>query len=256
MNTKQLLPLTLGVLLLAACKKDDPAPPAPPSTTPTTGSVKVDFNFVFGMSMLPFELNQEYTHPMTGDQLTFNEYRFYLSNVGLRRADGSWWNEEESYRIVNAADATGRSFTIDDVPAGNYTAMRYTLGVDSTRNVSGAQTGALSPTNGMFWSWNTGYIMLKVEGLSPQSPNGGFSFHLGGFSGANSVITPLETDLAGNTLSVGSGTPVVKFNANPARLWHNTGTSVADRNTLHMPGAVARDMATGFWESIIFTGIE
>jgi len=256
MKTAQLFPLALGILLLAACKKDEPTPPTPPTPTPTTGSVKVDFDFVFGMGGAPFVLNQELTHPLTGDQLTFSEYRFYLSNIQLRRSDGSWWVEPESYRIVNAADAEGRSFTMAGIPAGDYTAMRYTLGVDSTRNVSGAQTGALSPANGMFWSWNTGYIMVKVEGTSPQSPNGGFSFHLGGFSGANNIITPRETELAGSTLSVGSSIPVVKFRANAARLWHNTGTSVADRNTVHMPGPVARDMATGFWDGIIFTGIE
>lgn len=250
-----ILPLALGIALLASCKKDDPPAPTP-TPTPTTGSVKVEFDFVFGMGMLPFALGQEFTHPVTGDQLTFSEYRFYLSNVQLRRSDGTWWVEPESYRIINAANAEGRSFTIANVPTGNYTAMRYTLGVDSTRNVSGAQTGALSPANGMFWSWNTGYIMLKVEGTSPQSPNQGFSFHLGGFSGANSIVSPRETDLAGNTLTVGSGTRVVKFRANAARLWHNTATSVATVHTVHMPGTVARDMAYGFWDGILFTGIE
>jgi len=256
MDTRYLLPLALFALMQSACKKDEPAPPTPPTPVPTTGSVKVDLDFVFGMGGAPFALNQEFTHPLTGDQLTFTEYRFYLSNIQLRRSDGGWWAEPESYRIVNAADAAGRSFTITGVPAGSYTAMRYTLGVDSTRNVSGAQTGALSATNGMFWSWTTGYIMLKVEGLSPQSSSGGFAFHLGGFSGANNIVTERETDLAGNTLSVGSGTPVVKFRANAARLWHNTGTSVAVQSTVHMPGPVARDMATGFWDGILFTGIE
>lgn len=255
MKSTHVLSLALCAAMLASCKKDEPAAPSP-TPTPTAGSVKVEFDMVFGMSGAPFSLGQELTHPLTGDQLTFSEYRFYLSNVQLRRTDGSWWAEPESYRIINAADAAGRSFTMTGVPAGSYTAMRYTLGVDSTRNVSGAQTGALSPTNGMFWSWNTGYIMLKVEGTSPQSPNGGFSFHLGGFSGANSIVTVRETDLGGATLTVGSSTPTVKFRANAGRLWHNTGTSVADRHTLHMPGPVARDMATGFWEGISFTGIE
>ena len=245
-------------MVLLACKKDkDPDPtPTPPTPAPTTGTVKVEYDFVWGMSAAPFSLNQELTHPLTGDLLTFSQYRFYLSNIRLLRSDGTWWTEPESYRIISAADVAGSTFTIPDVPAGNYTAMAYTLGVDSTRNVSGAQTGALAPANGMFWSWNTGYIMIKVEGTSPQSPNGGFSFHLGGFQGPNSIVTPRESSFGSSTLTVGGAQPTVKFRANAARLWHNTGTSVETLHTVHMPGNNALQMATGFWDGIMFMGIE
>ena len=88
--------------------------------------------------------------------------------------------------VKNAATkptAKAATLTLSDVPEGSYTEMSYVLGVDSTRNVSGAQAGALSTANGMFWSWSTGYIMLKAEGTSPNSGTGSFSFHLGGFSG-------------------------------------------------------------------------
>lgn len=244
-------------MVLLACKKDkDPDPTAPPTPAPTSGSVKVEFDFVWGMSAAPFALNQQLTHPMTGDLLTFSEYRFYLSNVKLRRSDGTWWSEPESYRIISAADAAGRTFTVPNVPAGTYTAMAYTLGVDSTRNVSGAQTGALSPSNGMFWSWNSGYIMLKVEGTSPQSPNGGFTFHLGGFQGPNSIVSPRQADLSTTPITVGSSTPTLNFRANAARLWHNTATSVATMHTVHMPGANALNMASGFWDGIVFMGVQ
>jgi hypothetical protein len=61
--------------------------------------------------------------------------------------------------------------------------MEFMIGVDSARNNSGAQTGALDPTNGMFWSWSTGYIMAKFEGTSAQSPAAAnaLKFHIGGF---------------------------------------------------------------------------
>ena len=62
------------------------------------------------------------------------------------------------------------------------------VGVDSARNVSGAQTGALDPAKGMFWTWNTGYIMAKLEGNSPASPTGIFEYHIGGFKQNESVI--------------------------------------------------------------------
>jgi hypothetical protein len=62
------------------------------------------------------------------------------------------------------------------------------VGVDSARNVSGAQTGALDPANGMFWTWNTGYIMAKLEGNAPTSPSGTFEYRIGGFKEPDNVI--------------------------------------------------------------------
>ena len=54
------------------------------------------------------------------------------------------------------------------MPAGNYNSLSFLLGVDSMHNVSGAQTGALDPANDMFWTWNSGYVMAKMEGASPR----------------------------------------------------------------------------------------
>jgi hypothetical protein len=56
--------------------------------------------------------------------------------------------------------------------------------------VSGAQTGALDPAKGMFWTWNSGYIMANLEGKSPLSsqPNSKIEYHIGGFAGDSNVL--------------------------------------------------------------------
>ena len=43
------------------------------------------------------------------------------------------------------------------------------LGVDSLRNVTGVQTGALDPAMDMYWTWNTGYVMAKLEAAAQQA---------------------------------------------------------------------------------------
>ncbi|MEY4540338.1 MAG: hypothetical protein RLZZ306_2095, partial [Bacteroidota bacterium] len=48
--------------------------------------------------------------------------------------------------------------------------------------------------DGMYWSWNSGYIFMKLEGISsvvPTRPNGkkAFQLHVGGFGGKTSVVT-------------------------------------------------------------------
>jgi hypothetical protein len=240
-----LLLVTLG--FFTSCNEDDDAP--------TSGDVRVEFEYVFGASGMPWELNTTYKHPRTGDTLTFTEFQFYVSNVRLKDEDGNWWSEPESYHLVCTTCPEKGSFMLTDVPAGNYTEMEYTLGVDSTRNVSGAQTGDLSPSKGMFWSWNTGYIMLKAEGQSPQSNDGTFAFHLGGFSGVNSVVTPRSFLFGNQVIEVGEVAPTVKFLTNPARLWHSS-PSLMERNRIHMPGPAAKAMADDVFGHISFLEIE
>jgi hypothetical protein len=68
------------------------------------------------------------------------------------------------------------------------------LGVDSIRNVSGIQTGALDPLKGMFWTWNSGYVMAKLEGSSESSNSAGnrFTYHIGGFRPGMNVLKTID----------------------------------------------------------------
>ncbi|MBK8555715.1 MAG: hypothetical protein IPL65_08080 [Lewinellaceae bacterium] len=79
------------------------------------------------------------------------------------------------------------------------------VGVDSAKSVStiDQRTGVLDPAagaSGMYWSWNAGYIFMKIEGTSPQAPldpNLGerhFEYHTGLFGGFSSpTLNNLKT---------------------------------------------------------------
>lgn len=243
------LGVLLFVLIMPACKKKQE------QEGPQKGQVKVTYQLLFGMGNTPWQLNQSYKHPKTGDTLSFTHFSFYVSNVKLKKEDGTWWSEPESYHLICATCPDGLSFTLNDVPAGKYVGMELLLGVDSLRNVSGAQTGDLSPMHGMFWDWNTGYIMVKAEGTSPQSPVGTFTFHLGGYAGPYSILTTRTFDFNGTVLEVKEDKlPVITLTANVARLWHSS-PSVATQHTIHMPGPAAKTMATDFFSSVMFKEI-
>lgn len=57
------------------------------------------------------------------------------------------------------------------------------FGIDSMHTVNTDFTGALDPIHGMFWTWNSGYINVKIEGISRKSIQNGniFQIHLGGY---------------------------------------------------------------------------
>ena len=164
--------LAFGSLLitLAACRKGE-----------NIGNVSVVFDHVFSGADFSVDTTSVYALD-NGQELVFSRLQYYISNIAFQREDGTWWEEEESYHIVNAINVKP-AIELTGLPEGNYTGMRYLIGVDSLRNFSGAQEGALSPSNEMFWSWNTGYIFFMVEGTCLQRPeeNPFFLYHVGGF---------------------------------------------------------------------------
>ena len=96
------------------------------------------------------------------------------------KTDNSIVTIPNTYFLVNQDEEASMAIEMDSLPLGLYKSIKFMIGVDSTRNVSGSQTGALDPANGMFWTWNSGYIFLKMEGTSPVIPNTGhnFTFHI------------------------------------------------------------------------------
>jgi hypothetical protein len=83
---------------------------------------------------------------------------------------------------VDAANPASQIIEVQ-LNANPFNRLMFQIGIDSIYNVSGAQTGALDPMNGMFWTWNSGYIMAKLEGSSSLSRglNNSFTYHIGGF---------------------------------------------------------------------------
>jgi len=124
-----------------------------------------------------------------GEAYTIDRLKYYISGIKLISTDGNAVMESgDPCYLVYSDDELSGTITFE-VSEGRYSAISFLLGVDSLYNVSGAQTGALDPVNGMFWTWNTGYVILKIEGKSPVStlPGHLIEYHLGGFKGPDKV---------------------------------------------------------------------
>ena len=248
-----ILILIASITFISSCKdKDDD-----PIVEATTGTFNIEFNHIWGMASVPFQLNEMMFHPRTLDSMEFTKLKYYISNVQLQKEDGTWWVEDESYYLVDLSETDGNTLAIMNVPEGNYKALRFTHGVDSMRNFSGAQEGALSVLNSMFWSWNNGYIMIKLEGNSPQAEDGTFRFHLGGYTEPNNVVMNKEFDFGSSNLLVSpTETHKVKVIVNPARAWHNAGTLTDMSDKIHMPGDTATMMANDMFGFTAFESID
>ncbi len=144
-------------------------------------------SFVNTVNHAPLVLDSVmYTNPFT-ENYTISKFKYYISNLFL--TGNKKIIIKNSYYLIDEKNITGNSMQFY-VPPGKYNSISFLLGVDSIKNVSGAQSGALDPTNDMFWTWNTGYVMAKLEGHSPASTvvNNKVEYHIGGFSGADNVL--------------------------------------------------------------------
>ena len=196
--------LILLVLSFNACKKDEqvteenlPVTPTPtPTPTNQIGTINIDFDNVVGTNDLALNTGS-YTNA-AGNTFKVSKFIYYISNIKLTKTDGTKFVDKNSYYLINEATAASQSLSLDSIPVGDYNAIEFVIGVDSTRNVSGAQTGALDPTNDMFWTWNSGYIFVKMEGTSTSAPSNDLTFHIGGFQSPNNTIRSVNRSFPTN----------------------------------------------------------
>lgn len=189
------------------------------------GQTALTINFRNVVDGKPLVLNDSVYINANGDEYTLSMCKYYISNIAFIKADGTAVNMEESYHLVNESKPSSHHLDIDILPAGSYKALRFMIGVDSLHNVSGAQAGELDPINAMFWDWNTGYIMAKIEGSSKAAGEKEIAFHIGGFSGSTSALRWVTINFPHPIQITNGKRPVLNLDANIAE-WFKTPVTI------------------------------
>lgn len=243
---KQLIKISLFVLAslyITSCRTKDNTTVTP--ATADTNAVKVELFNVVGNSALNLG-NQWYINEH-GDSFMVTKLNYYISNIVLH-GDTSF-TESDSYHLAIEGTSSTMSFDVHGVPYGTYSSITFMIGVDSAHNVTGAQSGALDPVNNMFWSWTTGYIMLKFEGTSPKSPNanGAIALHAGGFSGANNVLKTVTLTFPSPITVDKNGENHIHLQANVLAMFKSPNViDFSVTNGIHMPGPDAKAFADNY----------
>jgi hypothetical protein len=158
----------------------------------------IRLNFVPSANGEPLVLGKSYINPL-GEDYAVSRFKYYVSRVSLWADQPTPVAEDlQGIFLIDAESDITRSISVN-LNGQTFNRLAFQLGVDSIYNVSGAQAGALDPLNGMFWTWNTGYIMAKLEGSSSlsNSPNQAITYHIGGFQGAEKTQRTIVLDLPG-----------------------------------------------------------
>lgn len=164
-------------------------------------NLSLEFDNVVGNKDLKLE-SEQYTNA-SGESFNITLFNYYISNISLKNDKGETVTipKEESYFLVKESDAASKTITLKNIPSGNYTSVSFIIGIDSVKNTVPVEqrTGVLDLANAMYWSWNSGYIFLKMEGTSDAAPanaNGmkKYQFHIGGYGGKDSkTINNIKT---------------------------------------------------------------
>ncbi|MBK9284228.1 MAG: hypothetical protein IPM51_07880 [Sphingobacteriaceae bacterium] len=253
---QKLLFSILIALALTACQKDPIEPGPEPQSAPNKGKLIIEVELKAGTEPLIFDTKDYVNANLDSFKITLVKY--YLSNLLLTKSDNSTYYLSNEYYLIDHK-AGSNKITLYSIPEASYKGISFFIGVDSLRNVSGAQDGALAASNGMFWDWNSGYIFAKMEGSSPKSTaaNKLLRFHIGGFSGINKAIQTVTIPFTSSTADVtASVTPVVKLSVDILKWFTgNNNTNFATTNVIHMPGADAVNMSANYTAMFTFESI-
>lgn len=118
-----------------------------------------------------------------GDSIQLDNIRFYLSNIYFESIDNQILTASQKAYLIDIFEPETCHINASNIDFKQCKTIHFNIGIDSLTNVSGALGGDLDPQKGMYWAWQSGYINLKIEGKSPQSPNRkhAFHFHIGGY---------------------------------------------------------------------------
>lgn len=181
----------LGIVLAAA------AVAACDDSTGPEGPIDVTVDFAALVNGTTVACGQSFPGVGTSNsEISIQDFRFYVHDVQLLKADGSsealqleqdglWQNQ--NLALLDFEDATGdcsgtpatNTSVRGTVPAGDYTGLRFTLGVPMTMNHQlAASADPPQDLDHLWWSWNGGYKFVRMDHLSSE-PSGGWNVHLG-----------------------------------------------------------------------------
>lgn len=129
---------------------------------------------------------------MSNDTILIETLKFYISEIQFCKDKVVLDSLERKYHLLDLMYPS--SLILKHKSKNAFSSIRFKIGIDSTTNVSGAFGEDLDPTNGMYWTWQSGFINFKLEGRSSQCParQHRFQLHIGGYKAPFNTLQEVE----------------------------------------------------------------
>lgn len=164
------------------------------------GNVELTFDPLFDGEQLV--LGETYSSPQD-ETLSFSRFEYIISNIRLTDIGGAIYEVPDAYYFMGqrtADDSMRERIVLQDVPAGDYTTVTFSVGVDPETNSStdAFLKGELEAGVGMDWSWNTGYKFINWEGSytnKAQNEEVPFVLHVGTSDNYKTLTLTFDTPI-------------------------------------------------------------
>jgi hypothetical protein len=183
--------LAAPLFLFSSCDDD--------TVLSNTASVQLNFKAVYDGEPLVFQNSAyQYKYP-EGNQIRFTDLKFFIADVALLQEEGGEESKLVDIEYVNFSNNTtleeaqrATSLSFDNIPVGQYKALRIGIGVPANLNNENYSTydenHPLRKNSGEFWAgWNS-FIFMKING----------SYDIGGDGLGNGTDASIAHHLGGN----------------------------------------------------------
>ncbi|MFN5324528.1 MAG: MbnP family protein [Bacteroidota bacterium] len=255
------LPALALLLLFSSCEKDKST--ETPPTTPPIPSMSIEIEnvvpFGTGNNFTTLKFDTFYVNA-AADTFSVSMFKYFLSNIRLIKADGTEQKIPNTYFLVDHAKPASKMLDLFDVPEGNYTGIRFTIGIDDVTHTLGTSPSAftIAQNNGMWWpDWGE-YIHLKLEGtIKPLEEF--YQIHIGGYQGSNTNFKDVQLafDEGGGNLKelivVSGKKPVLHLNTNLMEMFLDSSNNPIGLVSTTVSGPDATQFANGYSNMIIYS---
>ncbi len=172
-----LVSVITAILSIASCSTKNPAPESPPS-----GMLCFDFQHKINGNNIVYDTFMYINE--AGNSYLVNEIQYFISDVSLRKVDGSTislTNWEDIHYVDTDIDKSKIYTFKDKIAIGTYDKLSFIFGIAEEKNNSLMFVNP--PESFMFWPENLGggYHYMKLNGkwineIEQVSP---YNFHLG-----------------------------------------------------------------------------
>ncbi|MEM4326477.1 MAG: hypothetical protein QXU40_04180 [Candidatus Pacearchaeota archaeon] len=267
-NLLLIIVIILGLSITACKKKDDHNHDTPAPQLPGEAEIHLENR----VGNLRFYFNEPYVTE-NGDTIQFTMFNYYVSNFQFIKEDGSLYTvpKDSCYFLVKGDDSESQELHFHNIPAGKYKGVKFIIGVDSLMSASPIEVrekvrgGVLDPATGaqgMYWSWNTGYIFVKAEGKfkpHPDSAQKDFKYHIGLFGGYSSPtinnIKTVELMFNQNVEINSNRKPNIHCYVNPLELFKTPTTFDIKAQPVIMASPASKTIADNYADMIKFDHI-
>lgn len=151
-----------------------------------------DYSVRFSLCINNQEIELGKNYSIDENEIKIENLKFYISSLAFYNKNKLVYKDSILARLIDLENRESLNLKFDKIK--KIDRIVFNLGIDSLINVSGALGGDLDPTNGMYWTWQSGYINFKLEGTDPRckSRHHRFQYHLGGYAYPFATIQQVE----------------------------------------------------------------